>query len=1053
MSLNPEWEDRLTMWRGELRRQFYREIGAIEFGYFTTKDRLTAELAGEGPFAPAPEGTEWGAKWEYGWFRATVKLPREAGGKRIALKLELGAEALVFVDGVAAGARDKEHAEITLAMSGEPGAEYEVLAEAYAGHGRREETIGPVPPGRVPIPEPGPTQTAVGRSTYGEWDDLAFSLWLDFEALYQVRCGIDPRSLRVAEIDRGLKDLTLIVDFELPLEEMRKPFEAGRERLRPLLSCVNGSTAPLLHIVGQSHLDLAWLWPREETVRKSARTISTQLALMDEYPDFRFFLCQVPLFLMLEENYPELYARVLERVAEGRIIAEGGMWLESDTNLPSGESLIREFLYGKRFLRERFGLDSVLLWLPDSFGFSAALPQIMAGCGVKYFGTNKIASSYSGGEPFPYGLFRWQGLDGTRVLANLFRRANAPLDPATVIKRWNDDRMQADGIRTLLFPFGFGDGGGGPTREHLEFASRLSDLEGAPRTKMSGPVEFFREVEREEPPGDVYVGELYFPEHRGTYTSQAKTKKGNRKAEFALREAEFWGTVAAVRCASVSGDEMVVGEGSAVSDDTTTGGASPGRGYSYPRDAMEAAWKRLLLNQFHDVVTGTSIERVHVEAEADFAAVISEADRIAQEARGSIPHSPGSGATAFNSLSWERTELVPVSGSVLSGPTQVVDGVTLVETTLPTCGWAPVGWRPVGGASNSEGSDDGGVIVGPDSIENGLVRIRFGERGEITSILDKDENRELAAGPCNEFRMYRDVTSNYDAWDIASMYESLPVELIEGAVLTPLDSGPLLGRIRIERRIHDSTVKQDIVLRRGSRRLEFRTTVDWREDHKLLKVAFPFDLKADEAIHEIQFGHIKRPNHKSRKFDADRYEVVNHKWTAVVEASRGAAVLNDCKYGVNVDGASINLTLLKSAFVPDMRADRGVQEFTYALYFWNGPFAGSGIVREGYELNSPLAVAPGSFGSGSFLGLSNPAVVVEALKPAEDGSGDAVVRLYESDGSTLRCDLALGFPVRSAAIADMMEKPTAALPVEAGNIALDFRPFEIKTIRLKPGRG
>lgn len=1022
MSLNNEWHNRVKIWLNELKNHFYRELGVIEFTGFITKEQLRVREALNRPFVAMPQGTRWGAKWEYGWFKGDIRLPEEAAGKRIVIKLDLGGESTVYINGAVAGAKDKEHHEITLCMNGIPGESYAIIAECYAGHGPRLENISPVPPGRVAVPEPGPAQATVGRSTFGIWEEDAYQLWIDVDTLYQVRCNINENSLRAMEIDKGLKDFTLIVDFELPYEERIKTFKACRERLKRLLLCVNGSTAPTMFIFGQSHLDLAWLWPFAETERKCARTLATQLALMDEYPDYRFLLTQPPLFLVLKEKYPELYERVKEKIQAGQIMPEGGMWVEADTNLPGGESLIRQFIYGKRFFREEFGINSELLWLPDVFGFSAALPQIMKGCGIKYFCTKKIFDNYNGGDPFPYNLFMWEGIDGSRVLTHIIRKSNSPIDPQTLIKRWEFDRKQKDGLSSFLFPFGYGDGGGGPVRDHLEYVSRMKDLEGVPRTRMCHPNEFFRDIEEQGLPEERYVGELYFQAHRGTYTSQAKTKKANRKCELALREAEMWGSAA-----------KIIG------------------GRAYPYDDLERAWKKVLFNQFHDILPGTSIRRVHEEAETDYREALAVAATIKNSSVSSLISNEDGRITVFNSLSWDRRELVALPAEFKAvccskgdiQPVQVIEGRAFTEITVPSCGWTTLQ------AVDETVATPNVLKANENCLENKVLRIKFNDAGEITSIYDKEACRELAAGLCNSFKMYKDVTTCYDAWDIDSMYEKLPVELDEKAIINVVCEGPLVATLRIERKLHNSRLTQEVSLRRGSRRVEFKTTVDWQESHKLLKVAFPVNIHSDEGIQEIQFGHIRRPSHRSRQYDADRFEVCNHKWTAVMEGNRGFAVLNDCKYGINVFNGSINLTLLKSALVPDMYADKGVQEFTYAFYAWNGPFIESGVVREAYELNCPVLAVKGSAGEKSLFRLDHPAVIIETVKLAEDRSDDLIVRLYESLGSTVRCALHVDLPVMKAVQTNMLEADEEELDVKEREIGLEFRPFEIKTVRLK----
>jgi len=713
------------------------------------------------------------------------------------------------------------------------------------------------------------------------------------------------------------------------------------------------------------------------------------------------------------------------------------MWVEADTNISGGESLIRQFIHGRRFFQDEFGVECQVLWLPDVFGYSGALPQIMRGCGVRYLASAKIFWAYHGGDPFPYNTFTWEGIDGSEVLAHLYTDYNSHTDPASVIQRWNE-RVQKDGIGTRLLPFGWGDGGGGPTRDHLEFIRREKDLEGVPQVRIGTPLEYFQDQEARGIPDARYVGELYFQAHRGTYTSQARTKRGNRKSELALREAEMWGTAAQAL-----------------------------QGFPFPTGPLDGAWKTVLLNQFHDIIPGSSIQRVYEEAEVAYAQVIATAQEVTRQATSRITgnsqalrSSSGQGLTVFNSLSWERTELVALpegwdgaaseAGEPL--PAQTVAGETLVEVTVPSCGWTPLrlhSGQALHPAERARCEDT--LTATTRRLENDFLRLTFDGKGEITSILDKETGQELAAGPCNSFRMYKDVPTAWDAWDIDSMYALTPVALDEAARIEVVAGGPLVARLRVSRRLRQSTVTQEISLRRGSRRVDFHTVVDWQERHKLLKVNFPMRIHASEAIHEIQFGHIRRPNHQSRPFDSDRFEVSAHKWTALAEGNRGCAVLNDCKYGVNVLGNSINLTLLKSALAPDMHADRGRQEFTYAFYTWNGGFADSPIVREAYELNCPPLVVPGAAGERSLFGVDATNVIIETVKPAEDGSGDVVVRMYEAKRMTTRCTLSTSLPVAEATRTDMLETVQEKLPHDGGRIVLQFRPFEVKTVRLRLG--
>lgn len=529
-------------------------------------------------------------------------------------------------------------------------------------------------------------------------------------------------------------------------------------------------------------------------------------------------------------------------------------------------------------------------------------------------------------------------------------------------------------------------------------------------------------------PAARYVGELYFQAHRGTYTSQANTKRGNRKGEMALREAEMWGATAT--CLA--------------------------KKYKYPLSLMDETWKMLLVNQFHDILPGSSISRVYDEAEASFAQVIEQAGKIRDEATSALAQDRATSITVFNSLNWNRLALVELPKKWRSAYDQTGNPLlvqrlgdrTIAEVKVPSCGWTSISATPVRGSIQKTS-----VRAGDKLLENEFLLIQFNDNGEITSIYDKESGKETAAGICNSFKMYKDVPGQWDAWDIDSIYTLTPVDLCESASMKLVSNGPLQASIEISRKLNNSSMTQIVSLRRNSRRVDFQTIVDWHESHKLLKVAFPVAIHADEAIHEIQFGHVRRPTHFSRQYDADRFEVSNHKWSALVEENRGFAILNDCKYGISVHGNSINLTLLRAPKAPDMNADQGMKEFTYSFYAWNGSFGDCNVVREAYDLNCPVVTAWGMTAERSVFSVDAPNIIVESVKPADDGSGNIVIRLYEAKRTAVKCTLTTCLSIKTAMETNMLEDKLAGLKVKNGNaITLDFRAFEIKTIRITAGK-
>jgi len=1032
MALTLEWRARIDHWQRVLRDLTFVKLAEVPLDGFVTLKQLTTAQAHKGPFHRMCAGTPWGAKWEYAWFRARVRLPKDVKGKRIVLRMctppykkwgwDSPGDGRVIVNGIEQGGVDWAHTEIMLAEKGVAGACFDILIERYAGHGPMESGGGPVPDGQTLVPEPSACQRKVVYPQLGIWEEDLYQAWLDVQTLLELRDKLDLNSLRVSEIDDALRDFTTISDLELPHREMVASVCAGRKRLTPVLACKNGSTAPWLYCFGHSHIDVAWLWPLRETAAKCARTFGSQLGLMQQYPEYKFLQSQAYLYWLTKRLYPDLYKRIQAAAKKGQWFAEGGMWVEPDTNIAGGEALLRQFLYGKRWFREEFGVESELAWLPDVFGYSGALPQIMAGCGIRYFATQKIFWNYNGCDPFPYNTFWWEGIDGTRVLAHIYNDYGSTTNPAMLWQRWAE-RTQKDGIDARIVPFGHSDGGGGATRDHLEFLRREKNLEGLPRTVQEDPLAFFRREEHRNVKLPAYVGELYYPCHRGTYTAQARIKKGNRQSEFALREAEMWGAAA---------QALVT--------------------WRYPASRMEEAWRGVLLNQFHDILPGTSIAAVYEEAEALYAGILDAARKTAQDAARALLRKHASAVTVFNSLSWERAALIPLprgwAGAEQNGrplQAQKLNGTTHVEANLPPCGWATLQKAKPAYAASS-------LRVEPHLLENEFLRVCLNDCGEITSLFDKETDREWAAESLNVFRMWKDVPRVWDAWDIDTTYKTTPVALSEKSRSKSeiTGRGPLAVSLHMKRLLHCSLITQDIRLRRESRILEFHTRIDWQEKHKLLKVCFPFAVHTNEALHEIQFGHLKRPNHASRSYDADRFEVSCHKWSALCEEAAGAAILNDSKYGISAEGGSLNLTLLRAPQAPDPKADLGVQEFVYACQVWNTPFAESRVVQAGYEMNTIPLVVSGTAGAGdgSLFRVSAPNVVIETVKPAEDGSGDLIVRLYEAYRMATKCTLRLSLSARKTWETDMLEGNRKILPLRSNEIAMDFRPLEIKTIRI-----
>jgi alpha-mannosidase len=779
------------------------------------------------------------------------------------------------------------------------------------------------------------------------------------------------------------------------------------------------------------------------------------LRFTQEYPEFVFVQSQPCQLEIIKNEYPDVFEAVKRAYKNGQWEPNGGMWVEADCNIPSGESLIRQFLVGKAANREMFGdYEADTLWLPDVFGYAAALPQILRGCRIKYFVTSKI--SWNDTTRFPYDTFIWRGIDGTGINAYFITSRtggyNGRVEPKQLIMDWNE--VQHKEIQNeLIKSIGEGDGGGGTFRADIEMARRLGNLEGAPKTGWSRITPALERIFAHPEELPEWNGELYLELHRGTYTTQARTKRNNRRIEFALRNTEFLASWAALDGKS-----------------------------AYPHGELTAAWKKTLTNQFHDIIPGSSINRVYQEAEAESAQILAQLSSITAERRKAL--AGGGGIFLFNDLSWERRGPITAEASVLGmglGALQSASGVhpvqyytdldgieqALVRVTLPSMGWARFT-----ALSGSDGAADSNAVdtkssftFKGDQLETPFFRIRFDKQGHIISLIDLQNGQEQVAdgGLFNAFISAEDLPVFWDAWDIDSDYTRhiVPEDTLESTEVAA--DGPLCIRIRRTYKIGAaSRLTQDMVCYADNRRIDFDTKVDWHEKRRLLKVSFDTVMSTTEVRCEVQYGHLFRSTHKNLPQDRAKFEICAHKWIALEEEGTaiGIGLLNDCKYGHDVSGGRMRLTLLRSPLAPDPEADQGEQRFTYALLPWQGAFNESGVVRSAYELNTvagcetiPGTVDPAAgeiLDEYSLCRVDNPAVIIESIKAPEtdiDRSSERLaVRLYESFGGHRNCALYFSRPVAFVEETDMLEENGQSVECIGSSIPLVFKPFGIKTL-------
>ncbi|MBD3177908.1 MAG: alpha-mannosidase [Armatimonadia bacterium] len=992
--------------RERIAGAMYTPVADLEINAWVTPEPVAYARREEGRHVSLQPGDKWGDLFDCAWFRFTGAVPPEAAGKDVVLLIDVSGEVLV-VDEQGNPRRGLTNASSQFDLSlGRPGKRVLPLGsglaegdpiEVWADAGCNDLFGELKDDGRV-------KEAAVAVC-----HPQVRALYYDFEVLHELMEQLPEDSPRWHRIWAALDKVVLMASE--PTEELAAE---AREALAPLLQAEGGEPSLKISAVGHAHMDLAWLWPIRETIRKGARTFATALRLMEQYPDYVFGASQPQLYQWMKDHYPTLYDEVKARHREGRWEIQGAMWVESDTNVPSGESLVRQLLYGKRFYRAEFGEDVRNLWLPDVFGYSGSLPQILRKAGVDTFMTQKM--SWSIVNDFPHHTFWWEGIDGSRVLAHMLPEEtyNSPASPRALAKAARQYRDKDVSGECLLL-FGIGDGGGGPGMEHLERLQREKNLGGLPPVVQETAECFFDRL-RDGEGYRRWVGELYLERHQGTYTTQGRSKRYNRKLELALRDAEMLLALTA-----------------------WTGDAE------YPRDELEEIWREVLLYQFHDILPGSSITRVYDESLERYAALLERVRELAGEAQSRLVAglSPGEidkPVAALNTLSWPRTEWVR-------------DGSTWLKAEVPPMGFAVLD-------READCCTAPTPKVTPSVLDNGLLRVELAADGAIKSILDQRHHRQvLQAGEVgNLLAVYFDPG---DAWDFPMDYDEREPERLTLESAEAFEDGPVAGIRHVYHYRQDgqlSVLTQELRLTAGSARLDFVTHVDWRASGRMLRTSFPVDVHASEATCDIQFGWLRRPTHENTSWDLARYEVCAHQWVDVSERGYGVALLNDCKYGHQLRGAVLDLNLLRSPHHPDPRADRGEHEFTYSLYPHGGDHIEGQVHREAAQLNVPLRLAEMTKGGedlglrGSVFAVDEPNVVIDAIKRAEDGPG-MIVRLHETSGARTQAKVSVAIPFESAALVNLMEEDPVPLAVVDGTVSVPFGPHEIQTLRLCPSRG
>ena len=1006
--------------------KMFRVIGNAETvtAYETDEHlRVPPDKALLSPIAPE---TRWGHEWGSIWLNTTFTVPEEANGQTVTVFCDAEAvEIMCFRNGKPAGIINSKndflggmHSAMFLVPQAKAGDTYDIAFECYAGH------------------------TCLGDAPYNNY-------WRD-ESVHD-SCEHTYHGIRFAVLDTLYRDFCF--DLSIVLQIARLPGEnftamraheclmaafpyligdiksADEEELRASCEKIRAIIAPALEkhtggdrsrgkigVIGHSHMDTAWLWPIEETIRKCARTYSQTLNLMEIYPEYTFIQSSALHLDWMRQYYPDIFEGIKQKVAEGRYEPNGGVWVECDCNITGGESMVRQFLYGQRFTRKYLNYTSDAFWLPDTFGYNGAIPQIMQGAGVKYFYTTKM--SWSDLNTFPADMFVWKGIDGTEVITHLNKMQVMPdvenlMGTITEIrdKHSNDCRLAA---------YGYGDGGGGPTYGTLEYLKRVRDLDGMPEIVPTTASEFMKEVETRRSKLPLFDGELYLEFHRGTLTQMHEVKKNNRRAEFALADFELF--------------NVLSGE---------------------PTHPEHDTWYKIVLqNQFHDILPGTSIPRVYEAAIPEVHGVIDNALGAAKAYAAKLTENVADTISVYNPLSFARNDVITLDGGIgIEG----MDAQTYTDfdgnekTALRLCEPIPaMESRSVKKAAPQKTESvfrcEGNVLITP------VYRVTFDENGYISSLIDRRVEREVAnvnGAPLGTLWFGEDMPTTYDNWEVED-----DIFLKLNPVTKPL-SRKVVSDGAVEYRIRTvysfgrkSTATVDTIFYADNARIDYEMKLDWQDRHSLMKAGFNVNIRSAFVKNEIQFGNVERPTTRNTSIEAARFEICNHKWSDISETRYGVAILNDCKYGISCEGSDLRLTLHRGGCRPDFVTDFGVHTLTYSLLPHIGPFNAESVVMPAYMLNHKPLIVDGALHAPKLFDVCSPNIICEAVKNAEDIENAYVLRLYECERSETNCTLNV-YEGKRVFLTNLLEEKQEELKLIDGAVFLKFHPFEIKTLLIE----
>jgi len=954
-----------------MRSSIYTKVAPLKVSVHTSVEPIPPGNQYDLNYRPIFSKSIWGGVYDCAWFRLRATIPASVAGKHIVAHVNVGGEGAVY-NGT------EPQSAITLVMS--------YIDRLQSGVGK---TIIEISQKADANQEVQLYIDAGYNGYYGypfgwgifQYADLCV---VDDELLtyyYDYLCITSLLSTTTLKTERTRLDQLLDQSYAALVATVEK----ARSILKPLFEGQPDESVAFT-AVGHSHLDLAWLWPVRETKRKAQRTFANQLSNANRYPDYVYGASQPWQFEYIKNNTPQQYAALQQMAERGQLELQGGMWVEADTNLASGEALIRQVHYGKDFFRKELGQEMKMCWLPDVFGYNGNLPQILKKSGLPYFMTIKL--SWNEHNRFPYRSFVWKGIDGSQVLVHMppddnYNSAGSP----ACTRHAADNYTERDQAPEGLLVYGIGDGGGGPGEAHIELVMRQRSLAGSPRVTPGSAIDFFEKLDQYRDKLPAYSGELYLEKHQGTYTTQAANKAGNRRCEYALQNLEALCTLAWQK------------------------------GRAYPQDKLDAWWKEVLLYQFHDILPGSSITRVYEESRARYEIISHEINAECDAVMRFL--SGGEGVSAFNPTSYQRHEYIRQNDA-----------------------WYHASLAPYGFAPLQELTPQNELDFGEDNIENEFIRVRFSDHGEIISAITKKDGAEFAENQLNTLRLYRDKWLFYNAWDIDWKYFTKPSKVLKAYRHESFIDGPTVVR-RSFYKHGRTTLTQDAVLYADRPIIYFKTNCDFHETFKMLRADFDLSIHSPFVTCDIQLGSIERSTGDTTDVEKAQFEICAHKYVDLSDGVRGASLLNESKYGHRVKGNRISLNLLRSPIYPDKKADRGKHSFTYALFLHQGG-CGTETVMHSYHLNKPVILTSGQVDVGSMAQTDNPAIVIETIKRAHNADG-IILRLYESQGKPAACRLQTIFPHYEAIETNLMENELGSIDIRQ----LAFTPFEIKTVKLK----